>query len=284
MRSIFSQRVFLLIALPVLLLSVHGQSEIKWQRVTTSESFSVDVDPTSFVYEPERVVSARFRTVLVKPEPLENDPRKSYKTRIETMHFRLSDGAYRSSDISLLDSKDNALVTRAASADWKPARPSSRTWLAAARSMNPRTWKVVGYAQLTSQDDASDMKGIVGSTVYLDLTETSMGKKHCLAPVYESRKFATSDLEKLLDVNVQSLGLEAGALDVIVMKCERGDWQAGQTLLIKRGDNALMMLWEGRYLSLAYDGPKTISIPFTIHDVRDKSVTIESPNLIRKNP
>ena len=49
--------------------------------------------------------------------------------------------------------------------------------------------------------------------MYLDLTETSMGKKRCLSPVYESRKLADSDLEKLLNVNIQSLGLEAGILD-----------------------------------------------------------------------
>ena len=263
--------------------AIGAQSEDIWQRVITEQDLTVDVDTASLRFEPDRVVSARFRTVLARPERLQNDQGATYKSRIETIQFKRSDGTYRSSAISLLDASDKIVLSSAEPRPWKPMRASASRWLSGLERLYPfRTWTVITYRPVdiraTDGLDSTELDKLVGSRISLTLDLVKVGTRACNSPRYESRTLTDGDLDKLLGVPIRGLGFSANPVDVIALKCESSGWQAGQSLLVPMNSDRMLMLWEGVFLELAVEkGPKQFTIPFKIQDVRDQSVIVTSP-------
>jgi hypothetical protein len=263
--------------------AVRAQSGGTWQRVTTGDDFTVEVDASSLRFEPDRIMSARYRTVLAKAERLQSDPKTTYKIRVETIQFKLADGTYRSSDISLLSSGGDVVLASAEPREWRSMRSAAGKWFAALRVLYPfQTWNVITYrlVDMTSRDnsDSLELDKLVGSHVQLTVDFVQVGNKRCSSPRFESRKLTDADLEKLFGVSVKALGFGANPVDVIALKCDTTEWQPNQSLLVQLAPDRMLMLWDGVFLELAYNRPKQFPIPITIQDVREKSVIVTSPD------
>lgn len=284
MKSILSNAVlFLFLIFCASIFSAYSQSKESWHRVITGDGYAVDVEESSLQFSPDRTVSGKFRTVYTKGEPLQSDPKTRYKTRIETIEFRLTDRGYRSADVSLLDEKGGVIGTSPGQKDWRSsAGGSGARWLAALQTLAPlRAWKVAGYKLIdmgpAGVAGSPDLDQLSGSDVRFSLDAAYVGKKQCSLPRYETRKLETADLEKILGVKIEPLGFAAAPIDIVALNCDRGDWQAGQNVLVKVAPDRMLMLWSGALLELTDDVSKEFRLPFKIIEVRDKSVFVKAP-------
>jgi hypothetical protein len=136
-----------LFLLPSVLFAAQGEKP-KWQRVYTGEDSIIEIDTSkvtfveystarkvTFNYKTGRVA---FRTILSKPEAMNEDPAVKYKTRLETIEFQcnetskvelrryppLSIGRYRHYETTLQDDKGKVVKTygRGASEEWKEVK------------------------------------------------------------------------------------------------------------------------------------------------------------------
>src|SRR5450432_2631908 len=127
--------------------STQAQHET-WQRIFTSDEFTVDVNPTSLTFE-THIFRAQFRTVFSKPEAISSNSPTKYKTRLETIEFN-TDKQYRYFETSLLDSTGKIVQSylRDSSQDWRVFKEGGVTarLFDAARALRPLgRWTVIGY-------------------------------------------------------------------------------------------------------------------------------------------
>jgi hypothetical protein len=209
MRSLSAKMFFVaVVGLIFYCSAVRAQSDGTWMRVMTAEDHALDVDLFSLRFAENGAVSARFRTVLNKAEPLVNEPKAKYKIRIETVEFNPS--SYRNLDVKLLDGDGNTLASRSEPTVWRPRSAASGKWVGVLRSLPPfGDWRVVSYRLLdhSAKDtsDLGDLEKLLGSSVYLDVNGVRAGKKNCTSPNYRSKKLTDPDLEKLLGRSLENL-------------------------------------------------------------------------------
>lgn len=244
--------------------------EAKWQRVTTGQDFTIDIDASGLVFEPNRIVRATFRTVSSDTQTLPGDPPIKFKTSLDTIQFNLN-GGYRFVENKYVDSKGKVVHTSSRELkEWKPVRGSAGTLRAAVNRWLPfgGSWTVIAYTMIdegsTGKSDAVDLKNLIGSAVLLELDQARAATKHCSSPAYVSRKLTDQDLEQLLRVSLKRLGVESSHVDVFVMKCETQGWQPGQSILVRISPDRMLMLWEGVFLELRDRSPKSFSVPLVI--------------------
>lgn len=263
----------------------HAQTNETWQRVTTGEDFTVDVDSTSLVFKPSQILEARYRTEYSKSETLAGNPPVKYKARVDTIQFNIADYSYRILEVSLLDSKGRTVQSLTADdkKPWKQIRDgSSGRLFDSLENLAPLgNWTVnsyrVGEADANGRVDGSDeLPKLLGSVVSLGARYAQAGTRRCSSVSYESRKLTDKDLERLLGVSIQGLGVNAGPIDMIAMKCESKEWLPEQSILIRIAPARMLMLWNGAFIELI--GEKdSFPLPRIAYDDGTKILQVQKP-------
>lgn len=238
-------------------ISIRAQGEKdKWQRVYTGEESVIDVNVSSPTFDAGHVLRVRFRTTLSKPESLQGKPGTKYKSRLETIGFKLTEKRYRFYDISLLDStgKTVQLYEANASEDWKALKDGGmmQRLFDAARQLPPfGDWKVVDYRFGDgTPKDAQEFRRLLGTRVRLNSDRAEVGMKVCTSPAYRSKPVTDKEFFRELGITLESIGIEANHADTTVVKCEANGWAPPQSLLVKLPEGGILMLWEGVFLVL----------------------------------
>lgn len=243
----------------VALLAGIGRTQIDtdhWLRVLTEDTFLIDVNRTSLVIESENVISAKFRTRSTASEPLPGNSGLRYKDRIDHIQFSIGDGRYRVASSLFLDSEGNVALSVPTPADWNTLRSRSKNLLySAARQLQPfGFWKVSSYrfasGESAAADDPTELKSLVGTRVHLNLFEMSAGKETCRDPVFTTGPLTAAEFTIRTGASLNSIGIVSERVDAIFVKCvERGKLNS-TSILIKRPDQRILMLWGGVFLEL----------------------------------
>lgn len=282
--------IVLLLGILVFVSPAHSQiTEPAWQRVTTGEDFTVDVDTSSLVFKTNRVLEARFRTEFSKSETLPGSPGVKYKSRLDTIQFSTADYSYRISQINLLDSKSKVVHSEPASdtKEWKPIKGSAHRWFAALEGVSPlnawtvNSYRFVGPDSRNGIADSDELTKLLGSRILFAPRYAHAGDKLCRSVSYESRKLTDKDLEELLGASIEGLGVTANPIDVIALKCETKEWQPEQSLLIRVSPVKMLMLWDGVFLELLDKRPKRLPIPIpnVSYDSPTRSLEVNVPGI-----
>ena len=236
------------------------QTPAKWERVFTGEGFVIHINASSVKFEPDRILRAQYRTALSSAETLRGTPSGKYKTRLETIDFKLNEGRYRFSEITLLDPDGKVLhsyTMTTPTEDWriiKTGGVTERLFQAACLYSLFGDWKTVAY-RLAEGGVASDPDRFIGTKVrlYSDLAE--VGVKACNSPTYEGKRSTKEELLKDLGIDLKALGVKGESIETVNIKCEGSGWQPPASLLLKISDGEMLMLWEGVFLVLKIDAP-----------------------------
>ena len=241
-----------------------------WQRIITGDDFVVEIDALSLKFEPNGVISAKFRTILSKPESLPDDPKTKYKTRLETIQFKTNSLSYRLFGVHLLDSKGKIVYTSAAdpSKEWtiKGTRTAG-TFFSAATALSPYggwTAKAYRYADGKLNDTSPELDKMVGAEVHFGIDRVSVDRKLCNRPIFEPKTLNNDEFFKLLGTTIESIGIKAAQIDVIGLSCETKEWEPPQSLLIPVSQNKLLILWDGVFWELTPRKHRQFSIPIVI--------------------
>src|SRR6266516_760699 len=245
--------VCILVSLPV---SAPAQSEKdRWQRVYTGEDSIIEVNTSSLSFEPKHILRVQFRTVFSKPENLQEKSGTKYKTRLETIEFKLISG-YRLYATSLLDATGKTVQSYQAnsSEDWKVMKDGGimqRMFHAAQELPTLGIWKVVAYRFGDgTPPSAQEFKRTLGTRVRLHFDRAEVGVKVCSSPDYQSKPATDHRIFQQLGISFESIGIKASRADTIVVKCESNDWAPPQSLLVNLLDGDMLMLWDGIFLVL----------------------------------
>jgi hypothetical protein len=240
-----------------LAISIRAQGEKdRWQRVYTGEESVIDVNVSSLTFEVSHILRVKFRTILSKPESLKEKPGTKYKSRLETIEFKLTEKRYRFYDIGLLDSAGKTVQSYEAntSEDWKVLKDGGmmQRLFDAARQLPPfGDWKVVDYRFGDGTPiDAQEFRRLLGTRVRLNSDRAQVGMKVCSLPAYQSKPVTNKEFFQELGISLESIGIKANYADTIVVKCEANDWAPPQSLLVKLPEGGILMLWDGVFLVL----------------------------------
>ena len=240
-----------------------GQAKGQWHRAYTGDGSVIEVNTSTLKFAPERVLRAEFRTVFSKAESTGGDRAVKYKTRLETIDFRLKDRRYRFVEISLLDPSGKLIQTKTAdgSEDWRVLKPGGITerLFNAASSFTPLgAWKVISYrfAEGDPKEAVStpELDRLVGANVRLLADRAEVGSRVCLSPSFQDNNEQEESLRQL-GVDWKSIGIKPEDARTINVRCEGSGWRPSQSLLIK--DNSkqeMLMLWDGVFLVLKRTG------------------------------
>ena len=246
--------VCLLCILPISVLAQQGKDS--WQRVYTGEESLIDVDVSSLTFEASRIVRVRFRTIYSKPESLTETPAMKYKSRLETIEFKLTEKRYRFRETSLLDSTGKTIQFYEAplSEDWKIPKSGGimEKLFSATRALPPfGNWNVVAYRFGDgSPVGAPDLTRLIGTRVSVNSDSAAVGVKVCSSPDYQSKPVDDQEFYRELGISLKSIGIKTNHADTIVVKCERDGWAPPRSLLVKLPEGGMLMLWEGVFLVL----------------------------------
>lgn len=251
---------------------VNGQQEERWDRVYTGEEYVIEMNVSTVRLEPERILKAQFRTVLSQPEALKGTPETKYKTRLETIEFKLSDRRYRFSEISLLDPDGKVLQSYTSTAlhEWRDLKPGGVTerLFEAARAFPPfGNWRTVSYryaeTSRVATNPSEELEQLIGTRVLLSSDRAAVGTKACTSPAFEQKRLTKEELSKDLGIELSSIGIQADAAETVSVRCEASGWQPPNSLLIKGKEGELLMLWNGVFLVLRRDRSGTGDQPPT---------------------
>ena len=239
--------------------SVFAQAKGQWQRAYTGDGSVIEVNTSTLKFAPQRVLRAEFRTVFSSAESTGGDRGVKYKTRLETIDFRLSDRRYRFVEISLLDSSGKLIQTKTAdgSEDWRVLKPggiTERLYNTAASFTLLGAWRVIAYrfgeGDPKEAKTTPELDKLVGANVRLQADRAEVGSEICLAPSFQDNDEQKESLRQL-GVDWKSIGVKPEDARTINVRCEGSGWRPSQSLLIK--DNSkqeLLMLWDGVFLVL----------------------------------
>ena len=239
--------------------STFAQAKGQWQRAYTGDDSVIEVNTSTLKFAPQRVLRAEFRTVFSSAESTGGERAVKYKTRLETIDFRLSDRRYRFVEISLLDSSGKVIQTKTAdgSEDWRVLKPGGVTerLYNTASSFTPLgAWKVVAYrfgeGDPKEAKTTSELDKLVGANVRLHADRAEVATRVCLAPSFQDNDEQKESLRQL-GVDWKSIGVKPEDARTISVRCEGSGWRPSQSLLIK--DNSkqeMLMLWDGVFLVL----------------------------------
>lgn len=233
------------------------QTKDKWQRVYTGAESVIEINTSSLKFEPDYVVRVQFRTVLSHAETLPGSTNTKYKSRLETIDFKLNDGRYRIFETSLLDSSGKELQWYSTNQmrEWRVLKAGGVTekLFIAARSMAPfGVWKVVAYRLAAGSPKGSEPKELeklIGVRVNLQTHRAEVGDDVCSSPAFEDKRASNEDLFREFTAVLKSLGLSESA-EMITISCKTSGWQPPQSLLVKVSEGEMLMLWEGVFLVL----------------------------------
>ena len=248
------------------------QTPDKWERVYTGEGVVIHINASSVKFEPDRILRAQYRTVLSTAETLRGTPSGKYKSRLETIDFKLNEGQYRFSEITLLDPDGKVLhsYTMTAPQEWriiKAGGVTERLFQAACLYSLFGDWKTVAYrfAEGTPGGAAPDAERFIGTKVRLYSDGAEVGVKACDSPAYESKRSTKEELLRDPGIDLKALGVKGEYVETVNIKCEGGGWQPPTSLLLKIKDNEMLMLWDGVFLVLKIDAPSfTHGFPKTL--------------------
>ena len=229
-----------------------------WERVYTGDDSIIELNSTTLRFEPGRVLRAQFRTVFSKAESTGGDRGVKYKTRLETIDFRLTDGRYRFVEIGLLDPAGKLIQTKTtdASEDWRVLKPGGITerLFNAACSFTPLgEWKVVAYRFVEGDPKepktTAELDKLVGAKVNLHVNYAEVNNRVCTSPSFQDKPQDESLAQ--LGSDWKSIGIKREDARTINVRCEGGGWQPSQSLLIKDNNKEeMLMLWDGVFLVL----------------------------------
>ena len=243
----------------------------KWQRVFTGEDSIIELNVSSPRFEPSHVMRVEFRTTFSKPEKLSSTSDVRYKSRLETIDFKLNERRYRLFETTIMDPAGKTLSSYIATADdeWRVIKPGGvmEKLFNAVRVLPPfGTWKVISYrfpeadrSRATTQPNPAtsqlgprtpQLDQLIGTHVRLTSDQAAVGTRICSLPAYEHKQATKEELAQ--ELGIQSIGLD-GYLESITIKCSGTGWTPPQSLLIRRGGDEMLMLWDGVFLLLKRD-------------------------------
>jgi hypothetical protein len=230
----------------------------QWLRVFTEEDSVIDVNRSSLVIEQNQVISAKFRTKLLKPEQVPGKTDIEYQTRVDSIQFSIKDRRYRISQSNLLDASGNVVLSNSSSGanGWKPlrGRTGGRLFSAASHLQPFGIWKVVSYRYASgdpaSDNDPPELTSLVGSDILFNLDRVVAGKETCYAPIFDATTITNEEVVKRVGSSIKSLGIPSEKLDVIFLVCQTKGNFPSQTIMLRLLGNKALMLWEGVFLEL----------------------------------
>jgi hypothetical protein len=258
----------LLFSIPI---SVCAQQEkVRWERVYTGEDSIIEINPSSLKFEADRILRATFRTLLAKPERLQEKSEVSYKSRLETITFTLAPRRYRFEEIDWLDASGKVVQSYKA-----PSHGELRALKAGGfmerlfNAMNALTpfgsWKVLAYrfADGPAKPDDTSATRLIGTRVRISSEQAEVAEKICLLPTYQSRTYTSKEFARDLGVELRAIGVELNYAESITINCKSG-WQPAQSILIQLPRDEMLMLWDGLFLVLGKREPFQIAQPGTL--------------------
>lgn len=244
----------LLCSFPISICAQREKEE--WRRVYTGEDSVIDVGVASLTLDTGHILRVRFRTVLSKAESLKGQPETKYKSRLETVEFKLPSSQYRYRETSLLDSAGKTVWSAEASPsqEWKPPKKGGmmERLFDAARQLSPfGSWKVVDYRFAEGPSlESQEFRSVLGTRVRIASDRMEVGSKICTLPGYQSKSVSDKQFDQELGVSMLAVGIKGNHADTVVVKCESNDWKPPQSLLVKLPEGGLLMLWQGIFLVL----------------------------------
>lgn len=237
-----------------------AQAKEPWQRVYTGDDSVIEINTATARFGPGNLLRAEFRTVLSKAESVGGPGGAKYKTRRETIDFRLTDRQYRFVEISLVDSSGKTIQTKTtdASEAWRQVKPGGITerLFEAAGALTPLgAWQVISYrfAEAGSKEVKSEpeLDKLIGLRVRLHISLAQVGEKVCSAPTFQDKDAAHDDSLQQLGIDWKSIGVRPEDARAINVRCEVSGWRPAQSLLVKdHNKEEMLMLWDGVFLVL----------------------------------
>ena len=290
-HSSIMRLIFSMVVVALLVLTGLGQNNgDPWLRVLTGEDSIIDVNRLSLVLEPKQVITAQFRTRLLKSEPVPGNSGLKYESRIDFFEFDIKDQLYRISKSDLFDSSGKVVLSNTSSGpdSWKQVRgPTAHRLFTAASQLPPfGMWKVMSYRYASgdpaSDDDPPELKNLVGSEVLFKLDRVVAGRQTCEAPVFDPKTITNDDFSHRIGNSLRSLGIGSDKVNAVLLRCEnektlvptimlgqkltngiselqRKPNFPSQTLIIRIPGNKALMLWDGVFLDL--ERTKNIFLP-----------------------
>jgi len=265
MRAMTLKRIIVMgaaLALCLFAASIWNLTQAKdpWHRVYTGDGTIIELNSTTLRFGPANLLRAHFRTVFSNAESIPGDRGQKYKTRLETIDFRLTDRKYRFVEISLLDSGGKPIQTKTveASEDWRVLKPGGITerLFTAACSFTPLgSWKVIAYrfAEGDPKETKStpDLDRLIGASVYLNIDSAAVGNRVCNSPSFQDKDPAEDESLRHLGIVWKSIGIRREDARTIDVRCGGEGWQPARSLLVKDNKKEeMLMLWDGVFLVL----------------------------------
>lgn len=246
-------------------LCLHAQTRDKWERVYTGEDSVIDINVSSSTLEAGRVLRVDFRTTLAKPENLSGNQSSKYKSRIETISFKLNQNQYRLAETTWFDAKGAKLDSYAATAeDWRVLKQGGvmERLFNAARGLPPLgSWKVVGYKFADgSAGPEPRITKLMGTRVRLQSDTGEVEAKVCTSLAYEDKRASREELNQQLGMKLESLDIVDDYPETTQLKCEGSGWAPPQSMLLKVKEGEILMLWRGVFLVLKREHKSTGNI------------------------
>ena len=240
---------------------VQAQTKDKWQRAYTGDDSVIDVNISSLTLETGHVLRVDFRTTLARPENIAAQQSAKYKSRIETINFKLNQNRYRLAEIVWFDSKGAKLTSSTTTAeDWRVLKPGGvmEKLFNSVRTLPPfGSWKVVGYRFADgSANSEPQITKLIGTRVRLLPDTAQVEAKVCSSIAYEDKRASGEELNQL-GVKLKALGIASNDAETTKLTCEGSGWTPRQSLLLKVKDGEMLMLWNGVFLVLKRDREAT---------------------------
>jgi len=242
---------------------VCAQAKPEWQRLYTGDDSVIDLDVASLRFDSGHILRVRFRTILSKAESLNRQSETKYKSRLESVEFKLASSQYRYREMSLLDAAGKIVWSDEPNPtqEWRTFKEGGmmkRLFDAACQLPPFGNWKVIDYRFGDGPPNyAEEFRRKVGTRVQIGPDRMAVGSRACSLPAYQSKSISDKEFERELEVTMKAVGISASHADTIVVKCESNEWQPPQSLLVKLPEGELLMLWEGVFLVLKNERGRT---------------------------
>lgn len=233
---------------------LHAQTKEKWQRVYTGEDSVIDINITSSTLEAGNILRVEFRTTLARPENITGNQSAKYKSRIETIDFKLNQKSYRLTETVWFDVKGAKLDSYTTTEDnWRVLKQNGvmEKLFTSARMLPPfGSWKVVGY-KLADGSPTSEPQflKLIGTRVRFQPDTAQVGAIVCSSLAYEDKRTSRRELDQS-GVKLESLGIVGDYAETTKLKCEGSGWTPAQSMLLKVREGEMLMLWNGAFLVL----------------------------------